>query len=157
STHLPASSRTVPVLVRGQPAHGFVPSSGSPYSVGLGPFAIALAQFTSSPFLDLATANAANASVSVLFGAGSGGFTPGPPSPYPAGSGPFSLAAGDFNGDGWTDLAVANAGDNTISILINNGGNGFRLLPNSPRTGGGSPVGVRVADMNGDGRADLVV
>jgi hypothetical protein len=157
ATHLPALSRAVSLLVRGRAARGFVSGPASPHPVGLGPFAIALAQFSGSPLLDLAIANGANASVSVLSGAGSGGFTAAPHSPYPVGIGPFSLAAGDFNGDGWTDLAVANDGDNTISILINNGGNGFRVLPDSPKTGGAAPVAVRVADMNGDGKADLVV
>jgi predicted outer membrane repeat protein len=157
STHLPGFSQTLFVPVRGRPAHGFVPGPANPHPVGLGPFAIALANFTGSPLLDLAIANAANASVSVLSGAGSGGFMAAPHSPYTVGIGPFSLAAGDFNGDGWTDLAVANDGDNTISILINNGGNGFLLSPVSLKTGGGSPVAVRVADVNGDGKADLVV
>lgn len=37
---------------------------------------------------------------------------------FPVGSGPFSIAVGDFNGDGITDLAVGNSVNSTVSILL---------------------------------------
>ena len=40
---------------------------------------------------------------------------------YIAGSYPYSIAVGDFNGDGWPDLAVANIDSNDVSILLNDG------------------------------------
>ena len=43
----------------------------------------------------------------------------GPAVSYAVGSGPGSVAVGDFNGDGKPDLAVANAGDDTVSVLLN--------------------------------------
>jgi MFS family permease len=39
---------------------------------------------------------------------------------FVTGSGPFSVAVGDFNGDGKRDLAVANENSNTVSLLLNN-------------------------------------
>ena len=33
---------------------------------------------------------------------------------------------GDFNGDGKIDLAVANEGSNTVSVLLGNGNGTFR-------------------------------
>jgi VCBS repeat protein len=39
---------------------------------------------------------------------------------FGAGSYPYSVAVGDFNGDGALDLAVANAFSNNVSLLINN-------------------------------------
>jgi len=38
---------------------------------------------------------------------------------YAAGSNPWSVAVGDFNGDGKPDLAVANYGSNSVSVLLN--------------------------------------
>jgi len=37
------------------------------------------------------------------------------------GAAPQDLAAGDLNGDGKVDVAVANYYSNTVSVLINNG------------------------------------
>ena len=40
---------------------------------------------------------------------------------YGAGIGPTSVAAGDWNGDGRLDLAVANYNSNDVSVLVNQG------------------------------------
>lgn len=37
---------------------------------------------------------------------------------FPIGSDPYSVALGDFNGDSKPDLAVANEGSSTVSILV---------------------------------------
>src|SRR5439155_1151558 len=63
------------------------------------------------------------------------GFSQPAGSPVSAGSRPFSVAVGDFNGDGKQDLAVANFGPDNVTILLGNGSGGF-----SPATG--SPFGV---------------
>ena len=41
------------------------------------------------------------------------------------GSNPYSVAVGDFNGDGKQDLATANYNSNNVSILLGNGLGGF--------------------------------
>ena len=42
------------------------------------------------------------------------------------GSQPVALVAGDFNGDGRTDLAIANSGANDVSVLLGNGDGTFQ-------------------------------
>jgi hypothetical protein len=62
-------------------------------------------------------ANTFAGTVSVLLGDGHGGF--GAPMSFTTGAGPFSVAVGDFNGDGAPDLAVAAAGNSDVDVLLN--------------------------------------
>ncbi len=39
---------------------------------------------------------------------------------YPTGKKPSAITTGDFNGDEKLDLAITNAANNTVSILLNN-------------------------------------
>ena len=71
------------------------------------------------------------------------------------GIGPLSIAAGDFNGDGFLDLAVVNGLDNAISILPGNGDGSFTWIPGP--TPGNRPSALVASDLNGDGRIDLAV
>lgn len=88
--------------------------------VGTQPEAIVAGDFNNDGKLDLAVANFGDNTVSVLLGNGDGTFTFASGQPYAVGKGPISLAAGDFNGDGKLDLAVANLmdGTGTVSILL---------------------------------------
>jgi hypothetical protein len=74
---------------------------------------------------DLAITNSSyHGSISVLLGKGDGTF-PTPPQVFPVGTNPSSIVAGDLNGDGKPDLAIANFGSTStfnperISILLN--------------------------------------
>jgi len=42
-----------------------------------------------------------------------------PQTTFAVGRYPDSVAVGDFNGDGKPDLAVANTGDDSVSVLLN--------------------------------------
>ncbi|MGH8100074.1 MAG: choice-of-anchor J domain-containing protein [Chthoniobacterales bacterium] len=44
---------------------------------------------------------------------------------FGVGTGPNSVAVGDFNGDGNQDLAMANANSNNVSVLLGDGAGGF--------------------------------
>jgi len=74
---------------------------------------------------------------------------------YEAGLEPWSVAVGDFDGDGNQDLAVANSGSDTVSILL---GNGDRSFQEAVDYGAGDyPNSVDVGDFNEDGHQDLAV
>jgi FG-GAP-like repeat/FG-GAP repeat len=62
----------------------------------------------------------------------------------------FSIAAGDFNGDGKLDIAIM---DGQLSVLLGNGDGTFQSPVNYQGTIGFS---VAVGDFNGDGKLDLV-
>ena len=65
------------------------------------------------------------------------------------------MGVGDFNGDLDPDLAVANEGENTISILLGGAGGSFSAPTNI--TVGSAPQTVGVGDFNGDSDPDLAV
>jgi hypothetical protein len=73
---------------------------------------------------------------------------------YPVDLSPSSVATADFNADGRLDLAVANVGTNTVSVLLGNGDGTFQPARTSG-TGFG-PGSVMAGDLNGDGKTDLV-
>jgi len=63
---------------------------------------------------------------------------------------------GDFNRDGRPDLAVANNGSDTVSVLFC-GASGFSLTAVKNYGVGDMPRSVAVGDFDRDGRLDLVV
>lgn len=67
------------------------------------------------------------------------------------------VSLGDFNGDGFIDMAITNNGSNTISILLNNGDGTFSITPESPYMVGTNPNNVVASDLTGNGVLDLVV
>jgi Bacterial Ig-like domain (group 3)/FG-GAP-like repeat len=96
------------------------------------------------------------------------GFVPAPGSPVPTGNQPAAVGNGDFNGDGKPDLAVMDAYQNAITILLGNGDGTFTEASGSPIPGIGTipcivnpstiptNCSMAVGDFNHDGNADLV-
>jgi hypothetical protein len=79
------------------------------------------------------------------------------PTDFPVGNSPSSAPAiSDFNGDGKLDLAVANTGGSTVSILLGSGSTGTTSFgANNEIPVGHHPWGVVADDFNGDGKVDL--
>jgi len=75
----------------------------------------------------------------------------------PAGRGPRWITVADVNHDGNPDLLVADAEGETVTILLGDGTGQFRQAPGSPVPAGHLPNDIAVADMNCDGKPDLVI
>lgn len=94
-------------------------------------------------------------------GTGPANFAGGPTLPVPPipsllhGDTAF-LAAGDVDQDGDVDLVVT--GDRTISLRLNDGTGGFSATPDLSAPAGNrfDFGGIALADVNGDGRLDLL-
>jgi uncharacterized protein (TIGR03437 family) len=116
-----------------------------------GPAAVATADFNNDGRLDIATANYASSSASVLLNAGNGNFAL--PNTFTTGVGPQFIAAADLRGSGNPDLIVVNGGASNLVIFPGNG-NGTFGAPTS-YTVGNDPRALAVGDYNNDGRPDL--
>ena len=90
------------------------------YAIGIGsiPHAIVIADFNNDHRMDLAIANAGANNVLILFGLGNGTFGKERSYSMRYDSRPYSLAVGDFDRDGWMDIAVANFGADYVEILL---------------------------------------
>ena len=135
----------------------FTAAPSSPFPAGSQPDSVAVGDFNGDGKPDLAIANYNSNNVTVLLGDGAGGFTAAPGSPFSAGTQPFSVAVGDFNGDGKPDLAISNVASGNVTVLLGNGTGGFTAAPGSPFAVGAYPESVAVADFNADGKLDLAV
>jgi hypothetical protein len=101
----------------------------------------------------LAVNNRSN-DVTVRTSNGDGTF--GAPTYYPVGSSPSCGVAGDFTGDGVTDVVVLNNGSSDLSVLRGNPGGTFSPLPFTTPLAFAA-YGVAASDFNGDGLLDLAV
>jgi len=119
------------------------------------PSAIAVGDFNGDHNLDVAITLAGTDSVSISLGNGNGTFQAATIVGLPAGSEPEAIMAGDFTGSGYTDLAVADAGTNSVTILQNDGQGNFQVLETIPV--GSGPVALTAGDFENDGRIDLAV
>ena len=127
-------------------------------NVGSQPFSVAAADINNDGRVDLISANFNGGSITIYTNHG-GIFVsnttinlPLAPSAHQ----PYSIVAADLNNDGKVDLVTANwaGGPGNIDVLYNNGSGGFAVNATLPADG--APESIIAADINNDGKLDLV-
>lgn len=150
---------TVPVSPLGPGPLMFLPA----VDYGSGGFrasAAALADVNGDGKPDLVVTNINSSSVGVLLGNGDGTFQA--VVTYDSGpSDPTGVVIADVNGDGKPDLLVANycstsCANGSVAVLLGNGDGTFKAAV-SYSSGGYATESIAVADVNADGKPDMVV
>lgn len=145
-------SNNVSILL-GDGVGGFAP--GIPFPVSANPRSIAVGDLNRDSIPDLVVVSLPSDTVAVLLGDGSGSFTGA--QEYTVGANPIDVTVADFDQDGILDLVTANGNTaETLSILRGRGDGTFD--PSAPVTPSvGNPHGLTSADLNRDGKTDLIV
>lgn len=97
--------------------------------------------------------------ICVLEGDGKGNFSA--PKVYRGDSSSFSLAVGDFNGDGHPDAVTANQDNDTVTVFLNDGSGGYGSPKGDwvgyegPSAANAPMSGVVMSDVDGDGSIDV--
>ena len=148
-------------ILLGDGRGGFKIAPNSPVMAGNGPRShthdIATADANGDGNLDILTTNANDNTVSLLVGDGRGNFTLAPTSPIKAGRHPYDVVLPvDLNGDGKLDLVTPNLRGNALTVMLGDGRGGYASAAGSPFALGPRPGYVSIADLNGDGKPDIV-
>lgn len=141
-------------------------SPGVNIATGNNTFSVGIADLDGDGKLDIAAANTADNTVSILRNIGTTGGTLSATSfaskaDFNTGSSPYTLAVGDLTGDGKPDLAVANNfSSGSISLFKNTSVSGSINAGSFTRVdfilSGNTPIFLRIGDIDGDGKEDLV-
>lgn len=155
------------VLLIGDGKGGLTPTAPIVMKPGQHPHThgLAVADINGDHKLDLITCNNADNDISLAFGDGRGNFTRAPQS-FPVGPSPYPFAVGDVNNDGRQDIvATASATgplrreqlplSRALTLLLSDGKGGLASRQLPLRTG--EPWFAAIADLNGDGKPDIVV
>jgi hypothetical protein len=121
-------------------------------SSGSGACAVAIGNFDSDSFLDLAVTNKGENTVSVIRGIGPRSF--GAAQVLPCGGSPTGVSIGDVNGDGKADVVVAGYSTNNVNLYWGDGSGGFAIGPGLATPA--LPYAVVVGDVTGDGIPELL-
>jgi hypothetical protein len=140
-----------------QPDGSFRPATGSPFPAGTHPYeGLACVDVNEDGQLDAVVVNLMGQAISVLLGDGTGRLTQAPGSPLPAGERPGYSVVGDLDADGHLDIVASHDDFGILAVYYGDGKGAFTAAPGSPLQSPERAWHVAIADLDGDGRAELL-
>ena len=129
------------------------------YTTGNSPQSVSTNDLNGDGKLDIAITNSLSNTISILRNTGSNGtISFATKVDYATGTTPMSISIDDFNGDGKSDISVANKGSNNISILRNiTNNNILSFAAKVDFLTGLAPINISTGDLNGDGNIDITI
>ena len=142
-------------ILLGNGSGSFSLATGSPFTVGQSPVAIASTDLNLDSHPDLAIVNQVDNTVSVVLGNGDGTFTSAPNSPLATGQAPTSVALADLNGDGVPDIVVTDPQTDSVSVFLGLGQGLFASAFELPA--GTTPTAILAASLSGATLPDVAI
>ncbi|CAF4155908.1 unnamed protein product, partial [Rotaria sordida] len=132
---------------------------GTAYQTGHGsaPYVLTIGDFNNDSRLDIAVVNEKSNNINIFLGYGREPYAGVTSYWTGSGSQPHSIAIGDLNNDGRSDIVVANYGTHNVGVLLGRSHGVFEPMRTYSTEVGFAPYSVSVADFNNDNRLDIVV
>jgi hypothetical protein len=132
-------------------------TSSARYPTGTDPVAVAAADVDGDSDQDVVTANRGSDDVSVLLNDGAGRYATTPSSsPYSVGTDFEAVVFADLDGQDHADVVTANGGDDTVTVLPNQGDGTYPTDGGNTQSVGTDPAGLAAADLDGQHHDDVV-
>ncbi|MBC8353202.1 MAG: VCBS repeat-containing protein [Planctomycetes bacterium] len=118
---------------------------------------VELVDLSEDGLLDVVVLDRTGDAILVLLGKGDGMFGTVIRVFVPNNHDPNAVVVADFNSDGHVDLATSNRNDDSISVLLGVGDGTFAVAIDSLLPAAATPISIDSADLDSDGRLDIVV